>query len=93
MVNIHSDRRFVISRKADHFISNLPEKIRIRVKDSVLCLIRGDVGQLDIRPLSPHSHEYRLRIGNVRILFRADKELLFVFKAGFRGDIYKDKKK
>jgi len=89
LVNVHTERRFEISRKADQFIQSLPAKLRLRIKEAITCLIRRDVHHLDIKPLSPYPHEYRLRVGKIRILFRADKELLFIFKAGFRGDIYK----
>lgn len=89
MVNAHTERRFEISRKADQFIQTLPVKLRGRIKEAVDCLIKGDVRHLDIKPLSPYPHEYRLRVGKIRILFCANKDLLFIFKAGFRGDIYK----
>ncbi len=89
MVNVHTERRFEISRKADQFIQSLPVKLRRRIKEAVDYLIKGDVRHLDIKPLSPYPHEYRLRVGKIRVLFRADKELLFIFKAGFRGDVYK----
>jgi mRNA interferase RelE/StbE len=71
---------------------NLPAKLRLRIKEAVTCLIRGDVHHLDIKRLSPYPHEHRLRVGKIRILLRADKELLFIFKAGFRGEIYKSLK-
>jgi mRNA interferase RelE/StbE len=89
LVNVHKERRLEISRKADQFIQSLPEKLRRRIREAVDCLIKGDIQHLDIKSLSPYPHEYRLRIGKIRILFYADKELLFVFKAGFRGDVYK----
>jgi len=89
LVNVHTERQFKISRKADQFIQSLPVKLRRRIKEAVDYLIKGDVHHLDIKPLSPYPHEYRLRVGKIRILFRADKELLFIFKVGFRGDIYK----
>ncbi|MCX5814655.1 MAG: hypothetical protein NTX75_00220 [Proteobacteria bacterium] len=88
-MNDHTERLYVISRKADQFIQSLPVKLRRRIKEAVDCLIKGDVHHLDIKPLSPYPHEYRLRVGKIRVLFRADKELLFIFKAGFRSDIYK----
>lgn len=89
MVNRPPERRFEISQKANRFIENLPAKLRSRIREAVGCLIRGDINHLDIKPLSPHPHEYRLRVGKIRILFHADKEILFIFKAGYRGDIYK----
>ena len=89
MVNVHTERRFEISRKADQFIQSLPVKLRRRIKEAVDYLIKGDVRHLDIKPLSPYPHEYRLRVGKIRVLFSADKELLLIIKAGFRGDVYK----
>ena len=89
MVDVRQERRFEISRKADQFIQSLPPKRRQRIKEAVDCLIKVDIHHLDIKPLFPYPHEYRLRVGDVRILFRADKELLFIFKAGFRSGIYK----
>lgn len=89
MVNDEPKRRFEISRSANRFIESLPAKSRLRLKDALSCLVGGNIKHLDIKPLSPYPHEYRLRVGKIRILFKADKTILFIFKAGFRGDIYK----
>ena len=89
MVNIPPERRFEISRKADQFIQNLPEKLRLRIKEAIGYLIAGNVNHLNIKALTNHPHEYRLRVGRIRILFHADKDLLFIYKAGFRGDVYR----
>ena len=67
----------------------MPPELRGRIKNAVQCLIAGETLGLDIKPLAPHPNEYRLRVGRVRILFRMDRELLFVFKAGYRGDVSK----
>jgi mRNA interferase RelE/StbE len=52
-------------------------------------LMTKGLAQLDIERLKPHPNEYRLRVGKCRILFKSDDDLLFIFKAGFRGDVYK----
>ncbi len=46
---------------------------------------------LDIKPLKGFEHQYRLRLGKIRILYCIkDKELLIeVINMGYRGDIYK----
>jgi len=41
-VNVHTERRLEISRKADQFIQSLPVKLRRRIKEAVDCLIKGD---------------------------------------------------
>ncbi len=82
-------RELVISRQAQKFILSLPPAIRARIREAVSRILAGDFTNLDIKRLAPHPHDFRLRVGKVRILFTADKERLFVFRAGFRGDVYK----
>lgn len=82
-------RELVISRKAQAFIMALPETARKKIKEAVTRIVAGDMTGLDIKRLRPHPHDYRLRVGGVRILFTSDAERLFVYKAGYRGDIYK----
>ena len=83
------ERCFKISKQAHKFIKFLSENQRRLVKRAVSKLIASDASTLDIKRLAPYPHEFRLRVGKVRILFRADKKMLFIFKAGFRGDVYK----
>jgi len=82
-------RELKISKKANKFILSLPERERRSVKEAIEKLISNDIETLDIKRLLPYPKEFRLRVGNIRILFRATKEQLFIFKAGYRGDIYK----
>ena len=82
-------RQFKISKKADKFIKSLPDDIRKEVKEAVSNLITGGFQNLDIKRLPPYPHEYRLRVGKIRLLFKSERGLLFIFKAGFRGDVYK----
>jgi len=82
-------RELKISRKANGFIQSLPEKERKAVKTAVEKLIAGDVQGLDIVRLLPYPKEYRLRIGRIRILFESTPQRLFIFKAEYRGSVYK----
>lgn len=82
-------RAFSISRQADEFIKSLPNKRRKAVKNAINKLINNDLAGLDIKRLLPYPHEFRLRIGKVRVLFRSTKEQLFIFKAHYRGQAYK----
>jgi mRNA interferase RelE/StbE len=85
----HTGRELLISRQADKFILALPDKERKAVKDAIGKLVSGDTQGLDIVRLMPYPKEYRLRIGQVRVLFQASKETLFIFKAEYRGTVYK----
>lgn len=82
-------RECVIAKKANAFILALPEAQRKKIKEAVSRLLAGDYEGLDIKRLQPHPHDFRLRVGGVRILFTADAQRLFIYKAGFRGDVYK----
>ncbi len=82
-------RELRISRKANKFILSLPDKERKAVKKAIERLIANDAEGLNIKRLLPYPKEFRLRVGNVRILFRSTKSELFIFKAGYRGDVYK----
>lgn len=68
---------------------SLPAAKRKKVKQAVSDLINNDTEHLNIRRLLPHPKEFRLRVDDVRLLFQSNKEILFIFKAGFRQDIYR----
>lgn len=83
------DRAFRISRKSDRFIRSLPARKRKAVKEAVTLLIENKTEGLNIKRLFPNPKEFRLRIDDIRILFKATKDELFIFKAGYRGQLYK----
>ncbi len=85
----YENRKFKISTKANKFIKSLPKPKRIKIKGAVECLMNNDTEQLNIKRLLPHPKEFRLKVGNVRLLFKSDKETLFIFDAGYRKDIYR----
>jgi len=85
----YKDREFKISSKANKFIKSLPAVKRAKIKEAVESLIKNETESLNIKRLLPHPKEFRLRVDDVRLLFKSDKEMLFIFKAGYRKDIYK----
>lgn len=85
----YKDREFKISSKANKFIKSLPVTKREKIKAAVQDLINNETEHLNIRRLLPHPKEFRLRVDDVRLLFCSDKKLLFIFKAGFRKNIYR----
>lgn len=87
----YEDREFKISSKANKFIKSLPDEKRQKVKAAIEQLINNDTATLNIVRLLPHPKEFRLRVDDVRILFKSDKKMLFIFKAGYRGKVYKKK--
>jgi len=67
----------------------LDRPTRQRIFDAVDRL--AATGQGDVRPLQGRSDEYRLRVGNWRILFQRDGEqlVMLVLRVRPRGDAYK----
>ena len=53
---------------------------------ALLQLKKGLVG--DIKKLTKHSHEYRLRVGSYRALFEIEGQKLIVYRIRHRRDIY-----
>jgi len=86
---VAQNRSLKISKQAHKFIKSLPEKQRKAVKTTINMLIEEGFHGLDIKRLLPYPNEFRLRIGRVRILFRYTDEQLFIFKAHYRGTVYK----
>jgi len=82
-------REFRISRQADKFIRSLQDNERKAVRDAVGKLIEGNTQGLDIVRYLPYPKEFRLRVGRVRLLFKSAKNILFIFKADFRKDVYR----
>lgn len=85
----YQDREFKISSKAHKFIKSLPISKRKKIKEAVHCLMENRTENLNIRRLLPYPREFRLKVDDIRVLFRAEKDLLFIFKAGYRRDVYR----
>lgn len=49
------------------------------------------VNRYDIKKMQGYTNHYRLRLGKIRFLYeiREQEILIFFYKAGYRGDIYK----
>jgi mRNA interferase RelE/StbE len=85
--------RIEYSRDAEKFIEkhNIRDKVREELKKFLL-KVKGENINLDIKKLSGEwEGYYRIRMGKIRIIFEPDKnrQLLFVEKIDFRGDVYK----
>lgn len=85
----YEERKFKISSKANKFIKTLQKPKREKIKEAVTNLITNQTENLNIKRLLPYPKEFRLKVDDVRLLFKSDKKILFIFKAGYRKDIYK----
>jgi mRNA interferase RelE/StbE len=78
-----------VSRKAQRDIDKLPAKVRQRVLDALVGLTTHP-RQGDIRKLEGRDDEYRLRVGEWRVIFRVEKseKLVVVTAVRPRGGAY-----
>lgn len=69
------------------FIAKQPKPQRERIFKAIYKL--PDIG--DIKAMQGHLNTYRLRVGDYRILYTVDNDVLIirVIEVGNRGDVYK----
>jgi len=82
----------LVHRKVDKFLEGLKERNRMRILKVIRDL--GDypfvLKRYDIKKIKGRGNTYRLRIGDLRLIFHADKEhrRIVVSNIGYRGKIY-----
>jgi len=72
------------TRQAEAYLEKQTEKQTERIKKAISSLPSGDV-----KKLKGIDNGYRLRVGNVRILFEKEGDIIHVIKIDNRGDVYK----
>ncbi len=79
----------IILKKAEKYLKKLSSNEQKRIIQALKLLIQ-DPNQADIKQLQGRL-EYRLRVGNFRILYRKDEQNLtyVITKIKSRGDVYK----
>lgn len=71
------------SKQAQKFLAKQETSVRNRIISAIEKLPGGDVKRLKGSPY------YRLRVGDVRVLFDRDGNILFVIRIDSRGQVYK----
>ncbi len=74
----------VYSKQAQKFLNKQSALTRKRIMLAIENLPSGDV-----KKLAGYKDLYRLRIGNFRVIFNKDGEILYILKVDNRGDVYK----
>ena len=82
--------RILITKKARHDIEGLEETVKKRLGKKLLRV----TGQGDIRPLvkqliDSRIGEYRLRIGDYRVLFDLEGTTIIILRVQHRKDVYR----
>lgn len=78
--------RIEYSHSAIRGLDNLPSKIRNQVLKKIERLQSGLSG--NIKRLTNNDYTYRLRMGDYRILFDVEGELIIIRRVGHRKEIY-----
>ncbi len=87
---VGSDWRWILTPAANRNLERLSEEVRRRIKAELDLLVAGSP-TVDIRKLEGSSDEYRLRVGDYRVLYGADKaeKTFVVFKIADRKEAYR----
>ncbi len=76
--------RIEYKKKAVKYINSADSATKKRLKNAIEKIPFGD-----IRKLSGFENEYRLRVGDMRVLFTVEDDVITVNKIDSRGQIYK----
>ena len=72
-----------VLQSAEKFLNKQPQDIAQRIRNAINALPLGDVKKLKGTP------HYRLRVGDYRVIFDKDGNIIFVMKIDSRGQVYK----
>jgi mRNA interferase RelE/StbE len=81
-----------------HYRLKFPEEVRSQLREMPeavrhaigygLFLLQEDLSG-NVKKLKGFRSRYRLRVGDYRVIFELDKDLIIVYGVGLRKDIYK----
>lgn len=64
----------------------LPKKLQVRILDKIE-FMQDDL-QGDVKQLTNFTPEYRLRVGNYRILFEIESDVIVIYRIKHRSNAY-----
>src|SRR5271169_4447333 len=76
----------VISEEAREQLRAMPKPLRRNIGQRLDALQTGLAG--DVKKLTAREHQYRLRVGNCRILSRLEGVVIFVYAVKHRREAY-----
>lgn len=85
--------RLLLHKSVIKFLESRPNKQRQELKEKIE-LLKDNPFQnkvLDIKSMQGYENIYRLRVGQYRFIYQIKQGelIIFVFKVGNRGDVYK----
>lgn len=76
--------RIEYKKKAIKYINSADKPTKKRLKEAIEKLPFGDV-----RKLTGYENEYRLRVGDLRVLFTVENDIITINEVQPRGQVYK----
>ncbi len=76
--------RIVFEKEAAKYISKLDRQSKLRIKNAIDKLPAGDV-----KKLQGFVNDYRLRVGDLRVLFSVNDDIIIIKDVLPRGQAYK----
>ena len=76
--------QLIILKPAQKYMDSTNENIRVRLKKAIAKLPTGDV-----KKMQGFSKDYRLRVGDLRVLFTMEDEVITIREILPRGQVYK----
>jgi len=73
--------------KAVKELQKLPKKDAERIVEKISALSDNISG--DVKKLTDFTPEYRLRVGNYRVLFEIESDVIIIYHIKHRGEAYK----
>ncbi len=70
--------------KAKKFLRKLPFVKQDQINEVVSKIVAGKIKNLDIKKLKGHKNSFRVRVGDIRIVFSQDKEVTQILFIGNR---------
>ncbi len=82
--------KILIEKQAQKFLRSLPNKEYLKVFSKIQMLNTAQASSLDIKKLQGRSDQYRLRVGDYRVVFvvLSDQKILIVTLTEHRKIIY-----
>ena len=82
--------RLVLHKTPDKYLKRLPEPDKGRIKN-ILNGLKEEPQQGDINPIIGQPGHFRVRVGNYRILYKIENNIIIVTHITSRGQAYNKK--
>ena len=76
-----------IRRRSEKDLSSIPKSDAQKIADAIYALESGLEG--NIKKLTNHTPEYRLRVGDWRVLFEVLEDNIIIYRIRHRKEVYR----